>query len=231
MEKTLIATVGLPSSGKSTWCQQYTNKGPVIVNPDSFRLAIHGQEFVGTAERHVWSSVYTAVRALFIVGHKIVLFDATNITEERRKELWLEVRDVATVKFILFPVCAENCILRAIKANRNAKYLEVINRMAAKANWEIPFDMILENKEVDALIQESYFDGKPLSVEEARKRGVCRICHKTIDKNVEGQPENWHSSFGKRAFPPPAIMLDFGHEFAHVHCLKESEAKPCSDRQ
>ena len=78
---TLTLTVGLPQSGKSTWAMQ---QGVPVVNPDSIRLAIHGQPFIGDAEPFVWATARTMVNAMFIAGHQHVILDATNTTRKRR---------------------------------------------------------------------------------------------------------------------------------------------------
>ena len=85
--KTLIMTVGLPRSGKSTWAKTYAEKhGTPIVCPDSIRLAMHGKPFIGSMEPYVWAVAKTMVKALFLSGHETVILDATNITVERREQ-------------------------------------------------------------------------------------------------------------------------------------------------
>lgn len=83
MIRTLILTVGLPRSGKSTWAN---TTGFPMVNPDSIRLALHGQAFYAPAEPMVWTITRLMVRSLFKAGHDIVILDATNTTRQRRKE-------------------------------------------------------------------------------------------------------------------------------------------------
>jgi len=80
---TLILAVGLPQSGKSTWCRQ---QGHPIVNPDSIRLAMHGKPFIAEAESFVWAVAKCMVKALFLAGHETVVLDATNTTRKRRDE-------------------------------------------------------------------------------------------------------------------------------------------------
>ena len=80
---TLLMTVGLPQSGKSTWCRQ--QQCP-IVNPDSIRLALHGKPFIPEAEAFVWAVAKCMVKALFLAGHETVVVDATNTTRKRRDE-------------------------------------------------------------------------------------------------------------------------------------------------
>lgn len=82
---TLLVTVGLPQSGKSTWAK--TQPHP-IVNPDAIRLAIHGKPFIGLAEPFVWAVALVMVRALFLAGHNVVILDATNTTRKRR-DMWI----------------------------------------------------------------------------------------------------------------------------------------------
>ena len=45
--KTLILTVGLPRSGKSTWALQ---QGHPVVNRDGIRKALHGEVYLQPAE-------------------------------------------------------------------------------------------------------------------------------------------------------------------------------------
>lgn len=126
-EKTLIVCVGLPRSGKSTWARAQPYP---MVNPDSIRLALHGQRFVSQAEPHVWAIAKTMVRALFLAGHPTVILDATNTTRERRRE-W-QSRDWETF-FRIFPTPLEECLQRA---QGDEELIEVIRRMAA--NYEPP---------------------------------------------------------------------------------------------
>jgi predicted kinase len=75
MTKTLIMTVGLPRSGKSTWA---IAQGHPVVCPDAIRLALHGQPFIATAEPVVWATAKLMVASLFEAGHGVVILDATN---------------------------------------------------------------------------------------------------------------------------------------------------------
>src|SRR4051812_30122694 len=104
---TLLVTVGLPRSGKTTWAQ---STGHPIVCPDAIRLALHGQRFVPEAEPYVWAIAQTMVMALFLAGHKTVILDATNTTKERRK-MWVS-RNWMT-KFRVFDTDENECIRRA----------------------------------------------------------------------------------------------------------------------
>lgn len=119
--------VGLPRSGKTTRARQM---GYPIVNPDSIRLAMHGQRFAALAEPMVWAVAKIMVRALFLAGHDMVTLDATNTTRKRRDEWksseWARTFDVVSAS-------AEVCRERAMEAN-DTEILPVIDRMAAA--WE-----------------------------------------------------------------------------------------------
>ncbi len=125
--KILICTMGLPRSGKTTWAR--SREWP-IVNPDSIRLAIHGQRFLATAEPFVWATAHAMVRALFLAGHHTVILDATNLTKKRRAE-WFDESSWVTF-FKVFDTPTEECIRRALATNDH-EIVEVIERMAAQA--------------------------------------------------------------------------------------------------
>lgn len=106
-KKTLFMPVGLPRSGKSTWCR--STKYP-IVSPDAIRLALHGQPYIQQAEPAVWSMARYMVSSLFLAGHSNVILDATNITVKRR-EVW-ESEDWDR-HFVVIPTPLNTCLERA----------------------------------------------------------------------------------------------------------------------
>lgn len=123
MQNILIVTTGLPRSGKTTWCLQQAYP---IVNPDAIRLALHGQRFVESAERLVWAAAHLMVESLFMVGHGIVILDATSITRKRRDE-WQS--DKWETWFKVFDTSKEECLRRA-DAIGDEIIKPVIERMA-----------------------------------------------------------------------------------------------------
>lgn len=123
--KTLILTVGLPRSGKTTWARQ---QGHPIVNPDSIRLALHGQRFQSLAEQFVWATATVMVRSLFLAGHDAVIVDATNMTVKRR-EAWKS--DEWGVHYKVFDANQEECVRRAT-AEGDTEIIPVIARMAGE---------------------------------------------------------------------------------------------------
>lgn len=108
MSKKLIVMVGLPRSGKSTWARN--QRLFPIVNPDSIRIALHGQPFLPSMEPYVWAIAKTMVKSLFLAGHTIVILDACNVTKKRRQE-WVSPEWKTYYKGIPTPVnvCFQRC--------------------------------------------------------------------------------------------------------------------------
>lgn len=123
--KTLWMTVGLPRSGKTTSARGL--KMP-IVNPDSIRIALHGQRFIGEAEPMVWAMAKYMVAALFEAGHDDVVLDATNTTIKRRDE-WADKR----WRRMFCPMAADEteCLARAARLN-DPYIVPIIEKMAAQ---------------------------------------------------------------------------------------------------
>jgi predicted kinase len=128
-QSTLIATVGLPRSGKTTWALVTSrDHGWPVVSPDAIRQAIHGQRFIAEAESFVWATAKAMVRALFLAGHCGVIVDATNTTRKRRDE-WKAPH--WTTVFNVIDTPADVCRDRAAAAG-DSEILPVIDRMAAQ---------------------------------------------------------------------------------------------------
>lgn len=126
MDKTLICTVGLPYSGKSTWARSTLLP---IVSPDAIRLAMHGERYLQAAEPMVWMLAEYMVAALFLAGHDKVILDATCNTRTRRQR-W--VSNNWKTEFIDMGTSAATCRGRARDVNDN-KIIEVIDRMAEES--------------------------------------------------------------------------------------------------
>ena len=148
----LILTVGLPRIGKTTWCMEMIDYGTPIVNPDSIRLAIHGQPFISEAEPFVWATAKTMVSALFLAGHKVVVVDATNTTRSRR-DFWRSSKWNREYKVFggNGPEDVHMCIGRAIETCKTKEHADglvaAINRMAE--GWEP-----IEDHERDGVVVE-----------------------------------------------------------------------------
>jgi predicted kinase len=122
----LVCTVGYPRSGKSTWAMHQSSGAIVqaaIINPDSIRLAICGQEFYAPAEPLVWAHVDVAVRAAFAYKYRIVLLDSTNLQENYRA-VWRTRREWNTL-WVRFNTPKDVCYQRAV-AEGNMRLAEYI---------------------------------------------------------------------------------------------------------
>jgi predicted kinase len=127
--------VGLPQSGKSTYARSAAQDGAAVVNPDSIRLALHGQAFLGLAEPFVWAIAQLMVRALALAGHRHIIIDATN-TMQKRREMWAAyATEGHTISYHVFDTPPAVCIERARKAGRE-DLVSVITRM--EGQWDLP---------------------------------------------------------------------------------------------
>ena len=134
-EKTLICTVGLPRSGKTTWALQQAYP---IVNPDAIRLAMHGQRFIESTERFVWATAHCMVQSLFLAGHPLVILDATNNSRKRRDE-WQNSKWATYFK--VFSTSKEECLRRADLIS-DEQIKPVIERMASQFEPLVDYEMI-----------------------------------------------------------------------------------------
>lgn len=134
----LLMTVGLPGSGKSTWARK---TGFPVINPDSIRLALHGQAFRKESEPLVWALAHLMVQSLFLVGHKTAILDACNISEYRRRE-WKSPH--YTLGCVLFKTPVDECIARDLGREHPVGH-EVIQRMSMSLEW--PTEKVLMTTE------------------------------------------------------------------------------------
>ena len=125
---TLILTVGLPRCGKSTWAKE---QGIVVVNPDSIRLAIHGQRFDKEFENLVWYIAKVMVKSQFEYGEDTIIIDATNTTPFARAQ-WKS--NNWERKYKIFKPNPEICCSRAVDTLQ-MDIIPIINKMYQQ--WDI----------------------------------------------------------------------------------------------
>jgi predicted kinase len=108
----LIATVGLPRSGKSTILKKLAaDLHAPIVKKDDIRLALHGQRYVPCAEDFVRAIAKVMIRSLFLSGSPIVIADETHYSRAARRHT--EDPDWET-QYLEVPTPPEVCKERAI---------------------------------------------------------------------------------------------------------------------
>ena len=125
---TLIMTVGLPRSGKTTWAK---SSGFPVVNIDAIRLVTYGEVFIAEFESAIWATAKVMVKSLFVYGYSTVVLDACNITIFRRDE-WID--SMWARSYALFKADSSICIQRA-EEEKKFDLVTVIKRMASYMEW------------------------------------------------------------------------------------------------
>jgi predicted kinase len=126
----LIVLGGLPASGKSTYAEMLVESGIFQrVCPDLIRKELYGDENIQGDGARVFKIAYHDIREYGCLSENVV-FDATNINANRRKQLVKEMRgyfDIIIFKWFSTPlnICKE----RNFKRERQVPY-EVLKRMA-----------------------------------------------------------------------------------------------------
>jgi predicted kinase len=126
----LICMIGLPRSGKSTFCRDYYigEKGYPVVCPDSIRLALYNDRFIKSMEPYVWAITYTMIDSLFITGHPVVVLDSTNINEKLRRPIINRYSSKYEIDWNYMPTSKQECMRRAIE-NKDYYIIPVIEKM------------------------------------------------------------------------------------------------------
>lgn len=147
---TLYILIGVPGSGKSTYAEelyQKSERGIALVSSDCIRKSLYGNE-----------SCQDNPKKVFTLAHKIivdqlehgfdVIFDATNIYANNRKDLILKVCFEVTkpVRFIAvyFDTPISECIKRQDLRERKVptKVIEKMGRQIDKPTFQEGFDII-----------------------------------------------------------------------------------------
>lgn len=145
--------VGLPRSGKSTWCDRWVREAltqenethtdlcidrpRAVIGGDDFRTALHGNAFRIEAEGTVFAMMDVATRALLDRGFDVIV-DETCTTEQTLLR-YLRLDPEATPVFM--DATEEVCVERALADNRPF-LVGPIRRMASqlkylRGDWDI----------------------------------------------------------------------------------------------
>ena len=132
----LIVLCGLPASGKSTYAEMLAESGIFQrVCPDLIRKAFYGDENIQGDGARVFKTAYHDIREYGCLSENVV-FDATNINADRRKELVKSMRgyfDIIIFKHFSTPL--STCMIRNQERERKVPD-EVSFRMWE--NWQEP---------------------------------------------------------------------------------------------
>lgn len=82
----LVILVGLPSSGKSTFAKSLEEEGYKVVNPDSIRKKLLGNEISQDNGFLIMKTAYKQINDYLRLGEDVV-YDATNIDGSSRSKL------------------------------------------------------------------------------------------------------------------------------------------------
>jgi len=137
----LIATVGLPASGKTTWAREWcsNNKGWIRINRDDLRN-MRGEYWIPKQEKLITAWENSLIIHTFQGGYNVVL-DATNLNSERNKQRFEAIKKESGIDFSIeykkFDTPLDECISRD-KNRCNSVGESVIRGMYEKYLWEKP---------------------------------------------------------------------------------------------
>lgn len=119
MTRELVLLVGIPASGKSTWCKQYEYDSNVaIISRDDIRksMLLPGDSYFAR-EKEVFNEFVRQINDAMKFGIEIVIVDATHISPISRKKILSKlVTDSRTSLIVrVFNVDKEE----ALRRNRN----------------------------------------------------------------------------------------------------------------
>jgi len=84
--KKLILLVGIPASGKSTLAGKLVKKGYYIINADTIRLELYGNELEQGNPQDVFAMFFERLEAL-MKDEKDIVVDNTNLKPAHRKQI------------------------------------------------------------------------------------------------------------------------------------------------
>ena len=147
--KIVYVMVGVPGSGKSTWCKRvssFLDKCDIdnmIFSSDKYREKLFGDENDQTHNSEVFNELYKDMTCFMSRDFsRVAFFDATNLTKKSRKELFKRFSNFkdGEVSFIAVVMSTplEECINRDNGRKESGKRFvgkEVINKMFNKFSY------------------------------------------------------------------------------------------------
>ena len=133
--RTLLYTVGLPASGKSTWAREQLQKEHgrwKRVNRDDLRMMFHNMEHLPEGEDFITKTEVSLVSTSLKEGYDVIV-DATHLSGRSRStwhKLAEQIGDVSVIQRV-FPTSLAECLLRNSKRDRKVPE-DVIQSMYKK---------------------------------------------------------------------------------------------------
>lgn len=132
MKPTFKMLVGLPGSGKSTYCKDCEN----VFSSDAIREELSGDASNQNINDKVFNLLHTRVKDCLMSGNSCV-YDATNISWKRRKAFLSSLNNIDCNKVcVVIATPFEVCCQQNLSRERKVPY-KVIERMYK--NFDIPF--------------------------------------------------------------------------------------------
>ena len=130
--KKLFLLVGLPASGKSTFCESFKNsKNTVILSSDLIRKELFGNEECQKNNQLVFKTLHKRVEEALKNG-KDVVYDATSLTKKLRANIVSTFRDDASkIICVYFDVSLKECIKRNKKRDKKVP-IKIMKNMAKR---------------------------------------------------------------------------------------------------
>jgi len=125
----LYTCVGLPRSGKSTYCKQFIKfrGNHCLISGDSVRFALTGQRYNSNTEEIVHAIKYISIKAA-LLNHQNVVYDGTNTTMDSLKKIEKIAQDYgAKPYFWLFDTSVSLCVQRAMQTKQDDLIPIIVN--------------------------------------------------------------------------------------------------------
>lgn len=133
--------IGLPASGKSTYCSEWHNNGWIINSSDAIREEFYGSEDVQSHNDIIFNTMLRRTLAALAAGVDCI-YDATNLVAKRRANLIKEIRrhyPDTHIEAIVMATPYFECLKRNLARERHVPAYVIqsmMKRFEMPAEWE-----------------------------------------------------------------------------------------------